>query len=188
MNKIEKKNSGKHSINNNKETEQPKTEQKNTSTANQNPKTKRKTIKIITISIISILIITIIAIILFSILRPKIKSKVQIELGTQEIKIQDFLTEEKDAEKAEFITDINQIDLSKVGTHEITIKLNNKEYKTILEIKDTTAPEVKFQDVCAYTDYQINPEDFIAEKKTKATWKFHLEAKSQSTDLETIIQ
>ena len=136
MNKIEKKNSGKHSINNNKKTEQPKietkTQKKNTSTANQNPKTKRKTIKIITISIISILIITIIAIILFSILRPKIKSKVQIELGTQEIKIQDFLTEEKDAEKAEFITDINQIDLSKVGTHEIAIKLNNKEYKTIL--------------------------------------------------------
>ena len=94
MNKIEKKNSGKHSINNNKKTEQPKTEPKNTTT---NPKSKRKTIKIITISIISILIITIIAIILFSILRPKIKSKVQIELGTQEIKIQDFLTEEKDA-------------------------------------------------------------------------------------------
>ena len=171
MNKIEKKNSGKHSINNNKKTEQPKTEQKNTTT---NPKSKRKTIKIITISIISILIITIIAIILFSILRPKIKSKVQIELGTQEIKIQDFLTEEKDAEKAEFITDINQIDLSKVGTHEITIKLNNKEYKTILEIKDTTAPEVKFQDVCAYTDYQINPEDFIAEKKDKSNMEVSL--------------
>ena len=177
MNKIEKKNSGKHSINNNKKTEQPKTEQKNTSTANQNPKTKRKTIKIITISIISILLITIIAIILFSILRPKIKSKVQIELGTQEIKIQDFLTEEKDAEKAEFITDINQIDLSKVGTHEITIKLNNKEYKTILEIKDTTAPEVKFQDVCAYTDYQINPEDFIAEKNDKSNMEVSLGSK-----------
>lgn len=88
----------------------------------------------------------------------------QLELGTQEIKIQDFLTDEKYAENAEFVTDISQIDLSKVATYEITIKLNDKEYTSTLDIKDTTAPQVKFQDVDGYTDYQINPEDFIAEK------------------------
>ena len=85
-------------------------------------------------------------------------------MGTQELKIQDFLTDEKYAENAEFVTDISQIDLNKVATYEITIKLNDKEYTSILDVKDTTAPQVKFQDVDGYTDYQINPEDFIDEK------------------------
>ena len=168
MNKLDKKHNGKHSINRNEQKDQQMEQSKNDEKSSSNLKSNKKTIKIIIISIISIIVISCLAIILFNIFRPKIKNTVQIELGTQEIKIQDFLTEEKDAENAEFITDISQIDLSKVGTHEITIKLNNKEYKSVLEIKDTTAPEVKFQDVCAYLDYQINPEDFIVEKNDKS--------------------
>lgn len=168
MNKLDKKHNGKHSINCNEQKDQQMEQPKKDKKSSSNLKSNKKTIKIIIISIISILVISCIAVILFNIFRPKIKNTVQIELGTQEIKIQDFLTEEKDAEDAEFITDISQIDLSKVGTHEITIKLNNKEYKSVLEIKDTTAPEVKFQDVCAYTDYQLNPEDFILEKNDKS--------------------
>lgn len=168
MNKLDKKHDGKHSINRNEQKDQQMEQSKNDEKSSSNLKSNKKTIKIIIISIISIIVISCLAIILFNIFRPKIKNTVQIELGTQEIKIQDFLTEEKDAENAEFITDISQIDLSKVGTHEITIKLNNKEYKSVLEIKDTTAPEVKFQDVCAYLDYQINPEDFIVEKNDKS--------------------
>ena len=168
MNKLDKKHNGKHSINRNEQKDQQMEQSKNDEKSSSNLKSNKKTIKIIIISIISIIVISCLAIILFNIFRPKIKNTVQIELGTEEIKIQDFLTEEKDAENAEFITDISQIDLSKVGTHEITIKLNNKEYKSVLEIKDTTAPEVKFQDVCAYLDYQINPEDFIVEKNDKS--------------------
>ena len=168
MNKLDKKHNGKHSINRNEQKDQQMEQSKKDKKSSSNLKSNKKTIKIIIISIISIIVISCLAIILFNIFRPKIKNTVQIELGTQEIKIQDFLTEEKDAENAEFITDISQIDLSKVGTHEITIKLNNKEYKSVLEIKDTTAPEVKFQDVCAYLDYQINPEDFIVEKNDKS--------------------
>ena len=168
MNKLDKKHNGKHSINRNEQKDQQMEQSKNDEKSSSNLKSNKKTIKIIIISIISIIVISCLAIILFNIFRPKIKNTVQIELGTQEIKIQDFLTEEKDAENAEFITDISQIDLSKVGTHEITIKLNNKEYKSVFEIKDTTAPEVKFQDVCAYLDYQINPEDFIVEKNDKS--------------------
>ena len=168
MNKLDKKHNGKHSINRNEQKDQQMEQSKNDEKSSSNLKSNKKTIKIIIISIISIIVISCLAIILFNIFRPKIKNTVQIELGTQEIKIQDFLTEEKDAENAEFITDISQIDLSKVGTHEITIKLNNTEYKSVLEIKDTTAPEVKFQDVCAYLDYQINPEDFIVEKNDKS--------------------
>ena len=158
MNELKKKNEGKHS-----------TETSNENTENQKSKNKKtkshnKTAKIVVIAVIVVLILAILAIVLFNIFSKKVKDQVQLELGTQEIKIQDFLTDEKYAENAEFVTDISQIDLNKVATYEITIKLNDKEYTSILDVKDTTAPQVKFQDVDGYTDYQINPEDFIAEK------------------------
>ena len=169
MNKLKNKNGGKHST----ETSKSKKETNNENPENKNQKTKvkksqtkshNKTAKIVVIAVVVVLILAILAIILFNIFSKKVKDHVQLELGTQEIKIQDFLTDEKYAENAEFVTDISQIDLSKVATYEIIIKLNDKEYTSTLDIKDTTAPQVKFQDVDGYTDYQINPEDFIAEK------------------------
>ena len=165
MNELKKKNNGKHST----ETSKSINETNNENTENQKSKNKKtkshnKTAKIVVIAVVVVLILAILAIVLFNIFSKKVKDQVQLELGTQELKIQDFLTDEKYAENAEFVTDISQIDLNKVATYEITIKLNNKEYTSILDIKDTTAPQVKFQDVDGYTDYQINPEDFIAEK------------------------
>ena len=158
MNKLKKKNERKHSA----ETSNENTE--NQKSKNRKTKSLNKTAKIVVIAIIVVLILAILAIVLFNIFSKKVKDQVQLELGTQELKIQDFLTDEKYAENAEFVTDISQIDLNKVATYEITIKLNDKEYTSILDVKDTTAPQVKFQDVDGYTDYQINPEDFIAEK------------------------
>ena len=165
MNELKKKNNGKHFT----ETSKSINETSNENTENQKSKNKKtkshnKTAKIVVIAVIVVLILAILAIVLFNIFSKKVKDHVQLELGTQELKIQDFLTDEKYAENAEFVTDISQIDLNKVATYEITIKLNDKEYTSILDVKDTTAPQVKFQDVDGYTDYQINPEDFIAEK------------------------
>ena len=174
MNELKKKNMGKHST----QTGRSKKENENIANlkpdnkldiasdekANKKTKSHNKTAKIVVIAAVVVLILAILAIILFNIFSKKVKDHVQLELGTQEIKIQDFLTDEKYAENAEFVTDISQIDLSKVATYEIIIKLNDKEYTSTLDIKDTTAPQVKFQDVDGYTDYQINPEDFIAEK------------------------
>lgn len=165
MNELKKKNNGKHST----ETSKNINETSNENTENQKSKNKKtkshnKTAKIVVIAVVVVLILAILAIILFNVFSKKVKDHVQLELGTQELKIQDFLTDEKYAENAEFVTDISQIDLSKVATYEITIKLDDKEYTSTLDIKDTTAPQVKFQDVDGYTDYQINPEDFITEK------------------------
>lgn len=87
---------------------------------------KNKTSKILTIAVILIIIIAIIVLILFSIFNKKVKDTVQIELGTETLNIQDFVTDEKYVDDAEFITDISQIDLSKVGTYEIIINYKNK--------------------------------------------------------------
>ena len=158
MNELKKKNEGKHST----ETSNENTEKQKAK--NRKTKSHNKTAKIVVIAVVVVLILAILAIVLFNIFSKKVKDHVQLELGAQELKIQDFLTDEKYAENAEFVTDISQIDLNKVATYEITIKLNDKEYTSILDVKDTSAPQVKFQDVDGYTDYQINPEDFIAEK------------------------
>lgn len=160
MNKLKKKNVGKHST----KVEKVSNNQEELKDSESQKTKKSKKAIIISILILVILIISITAFVLYSIFSKKVKDRVQLELGSSEIKIEAFLTDESYAKNAEFVTDISQIDLNTVGTHEITIKLNDKEYKSVLEIKDTTAPQVKFQDVDGYTDYQINPEDFILEK------------------------
>lgn len=172
MNKLKNKKEGKHSSKNNLNKfndSQEKSYTDNLSTK-QKPddnteKTQHKKLKITLLIVFIIAILAIISIVCINIFKKKIKDTVQVELGTQEIKIQDFVTDEKYADKAQFVTDVSQIDLNQVATHEITINFGNKEYKSVLEIKDTTAPQVTFQDVDAYTDYQINPEDFIVEKQ-----------------------
>lgn len=161
MNKLKKKNIGKHSEKI-EQIEKVSNEQEESSSNSKSKKSKKAVI--ISIVIVVILILAIIAFVLYSIFSKKVKDRVQIELGSSEIKIEDFLTDSSLAKDAQFVTDISGIDLNQVGTHEITIKLNDKEYKSILDIKDTTAPQVTFQDVDGYTDYQINPEDFILEK------------------------
>ena len=126
MNKLKNKNGGKHT------TETSKSKKGNENIANSKPdnksdilsgektntKTKfhNKTAKIVIIAVVVILILAILAIILFNVFSKKVKDHVQLELGTQEIKIQDFLTDEKYAENAEFVTDISQIDLNKNQT------------------------------------------------------------------------
>lgn len=128
-------------------------------------KSSHKKFKIALIILLIIALIAVITIVFISLFSKKVKDHVQIELGTQELKLQDFLVDEKYVSQAQFVTDISQINLQEVATHEITIKLNDKEYVCVLDIKDTTAPQVTFQDYDAYTDYQINPENFIAKKE-----------------------
>ena len=127
-------------------------------------RSSNKVLKIIISIILIIAIILVIALVYFNFFFKKVKENVQLELGVTELKIEDFLTDAKFANEASFVTDLSQIDLSKIGSYEILIKINDKEYKSILSIQDTTPPKVTFKDVDAFSDYQINPEDFIAEK------------------------
>ena len=127
-------------------------------------RSSNKVLKIIISIILIIAIILVVALVYFNFFFKKVKENVQLELGVTELKIEDFLTDAKFANEASFVTDLSQIDLSKIGSYEILIKINDKEYKSILSIQDTTPPKVTFKDVDAFSDYQINPEDFIAEK------------------------
>lgn len=88
-----------------------------------------------------------------------------MEIGTrEEISAKDFLKNEKYMEESEIVTDWKEIDFAKVGEHEITLRHQEKEEKVHLNLVDTTPPEVTFQDIVRYKDYEINAEDFIVEK------------------------
>lgn len=128
-----------------------------------NKENKEKPSKKIILIILTILILLVItAVILYFILKPKVKKEVIIELGeTQQLQIEQFLTDEKYKDKAIFITDITQIDLSKTGEYDIKIKYNEKEFSVKLKVQDTKPPEVEFQDIEKPMGYELNAEDFI---------------------------
>ena len=96
--------------------------------------------------------------------RPKFKNT-DIEIGTKEqIVMKDFLIDDKYEENSTLITDLSEINLSKVGEYTVKLSHDNREEEVILKLVDTTAPEVNFQDVTKYIDYKINGEDFVKEK------------------------
>ncbi len=89
------------------------------------------------------------------------KTSVTLEAGSKEIKISDFYKQGKVIFKTIFVTDIKKIDLKKVGTYDIKLKVNKKVKTIKLNIVDTTPPKVKFKDYYGNLDYELNPEDFI---------------------------
>ncbi len=89
------------------------------------------------------------------------KKSVTLEAGSKEIKISDFYKQGKVIYKTSFVTDIKKIDLNKVGSYDIKLKVNKKTKTIKLNIVDTTPPKVKFKDYYANLDYEFNPDDFI---------------------------
>ncbi len=81
-----------------------------------------------------------------------------IELGTQNIPIQIFLTDYADADKASF-TDKPATDV--LGKQSVTLRYGLKAETVTLTVVDTTAPKVEFQNITARVDRVLSPEDFI---------------------------
>ena len=59
---------------------------------------------------------------------------------------------------------MSTIDFSKIGSYEIELCYDNVNQKVMLNIVDTTAPAVEFQDLDKYVDYELNADDFIKSK------------------------
>lgn len=79
-------------------------------------------------------------------LGDKFKS-ITIELGTESIKIEDFLVHKQYLKRSKCLTDMNTIDLSVVGEYDLEFSFNNKKETVKLKIEDTTAPEVDYVDL-----------------------------------------
>lgn len=96
---------------------------------------------------------------------------VTVELGTDRISIAEFMTEYASGNKVSFVSDVSLIDMTKVGTTEITLRHGRKEETVILSVVDTTAPVVSFKPrQQVQLGYEPKPEDFIESVEDLSGW------------------
>ncbi len=101
--------------------------------------------------------------------QEKFKDKfqdIEIEIASvTEIKMEDFLVDEKYKNNSIMLTDLTQVDFTKVGEYKVKLSHSDKEEEVTLKLVDTTAPTVKFQDLTKYIDYKPSADDFIVKKE-----------------------
>lgn len=88
---------------------------------------------------------------------------VTVELGNAAPELEAFLTEYANAEKVTAEQALSELELSKVGEYTLRFCHGNKWEEVVLTVEDTTAPEVKFQDVTINIGELLTAEDFVAE-------------------------
>lgn len=139
---------------------------------------------------IILVIISVNIVCLFILFRPKFKD-VTIELGTEEIDLNSFVTAKMYRKKSVCLTDIEELDLSEVGEHVITFAYQDGLFRVKLNVVDTQAPEVKFKDVMAGSNYEFNVLDFVESVEDKSKYEvktnFVFENSSAFKDYEVIV-
>lgn len=87
---------------------------------------------------------------------------VTVELGTESVKLSDFMTKYTRKNKVSFVSDVSVIDLNDVGTTELVLAHGRKQETVTLTVQDTTAPEVEFITEVNYSaDSVLNAADFV---------------------------
>ena len=86
-----------------------------------------------------------------------------MELGGPLPEVGAFVKAGKDPANAQFVTDIETLDLTKPGQYPVYLRSRTAKQLVTLTVADTTAPEVVFQDVLADLDTELKPEMFIAQ-------------------------
>lgn len=81
-----------------------------------------------------------------------------IELGTEDVPIEMFLTEYADADRAVFV---DEVSANVLGTYSVMLRHGLKFETVTLHVVDTTAPKVEFQNVTARVDNVLSAEEFV---------------------------
>ena len=93
--------------------------------------------------------------------RPKFHD-LTVELGTESISIAEFMTPYANGRKVSFVTDPATIDITKIGTTEVTLRNGRREETVELSVVDTIAPAVVFrQEVETSLSVVPVPEQFV---------------------------
>ena len=86
-----------------------------------------------------------------------------VELGTENINIEAFMTEYADVKNAGIVTDLSAIDISSVGSTPLMLRSGSKNETVTLTVVDTTPPKAEFIPRLEETpDYEPDPYDFVA--------------------------
>lgn len=87
----------------------------------------------------------------------KIKGSVTVEVGSKAPTVQAFAG----SANASFITDVQAIDYSQVGEHEVSLKVDGETYASVLRVVDTVPPKVQMKDVESFLLYHLDPMAFV---------------------------
>ena len=86
-----------------------------------------------------------------------------VELGTENINIEAFMTEFANVNNAGIVTDLSTVDIRSVGSTPLTLRSGSKNETVTLTVEDTTPPKVEFITRLEKTpDYKPDPYDFVA--------------------------
>ncbi len=85
--------------------------------------------------LMSVLFFIFVGLFMYFVLWNPVKEEVTIEAGDG-ITLDMFIEDER----ASFVTDVKSIDTKKEGTHSIVVSIGNREFESLLTIKDTIAP------------------------------------------------
>lgn len=97
---------------------------------------------------------------IFVLVRPKFKD-IEVELGTTSVEAKDFLVSKIYKKFAKLETPLSEEDLRSTGEKEVTLSWLFGRQVVKLNVVDTTAPTVEFQDLTKTYGYEVNADDFI---------------------------
>lgn len=116
---------------------------------------RERKIRILIISV-AVLLLLLIALLLRFLLWNPVEDEVIMEAGNK-ITLDMFVEEEG----AEFVTDVAAIDTNKVGAHNIIIKVGDREFDSMLTIRDTVAPKAEAVEVTTKAGTLPKAEEFV---------------------------
>lgn len=87
----------------------------------------------------------------------KVKGSVTVEVGSKPPAVQAFIG----SGSASFVTDIQAIDYSQVGEHEVSLKVDGEIYTSVLRVVDTVPPKAEVKDVESFLQYHLDPQAFV---------------------------
>lgn len=88
----------------------------------------------------------------------RVVEELTVEAGSGPPALQDFVIE---GEEASFVTGIYQFDYTVPADREVTLRVDGADYKTMLHIVDTIAPEMAVRDLQSFTKVARKPEEFV---------------------------
>lgn len=91
----------------------------------------------------------------------KIRDSVAVEVNSKLPDKTLFFSELEGVKEKDIKTNYDKVNLEKVGTYEVKIKIYNESYTSKLEVVDTEAPVLKTKDVNVAIGGTYKPEDFV---------------------------
>ncbi len=114
-----------------------------------------KTILLIT----AVILLSLLGSITYLVFRPKVVKSVSIEAGSPMADIKEFLRDKKSV--GSYVTDIDQLDLTKPGIYEIEILVGKKIYTSQLIVEDNIAPTGVPVDVLVLKGEEVTADAFV---------------------------